>query len=161
MFLKKVKARPDELILEVKINAANIAKSKGIEFVKSIEEGLPEIEVDRSYILRALMNLTVNALNFTQDGGRVEIGAGLASEGGREFVCMRVIDNGPGITEHEQAKVFEKYYRSQKTLGVKGSGLGLAIVRAIAESHGGRVTLESTPGEGSVFSILIPVSKGS
>jgi signal transduction histidine kinase len=69
-----------------------------------------------------------------------------------------VADSGVGIPREEQSRIFEKFYRvgRSETQGRRGSGVGLALVRHIAEAHGGRVTVESTPGEGSRFTVWLP-----
>ena len=80
----------------------------------------------------------------------------LAREG--ERLALRITDHGIGIPSHEQGKIFEKFYRVSTGLvhNTKGSGLGLTIVRHIVEAHGGEIVVESAPGKGSRFTILLP-----
>jgi signal transduction histidine kinase len=77
-------------------------------------------------------------------------------------VIISVADNGPGIPQQEQMRLFEKFYRAQQrgTENVKGSGLGLAIVKSVAERHGGRVWCRSQAGQGSTFYLLLPLAEG-
>jgi len=157
LFLKKAGVLPLDIVLETKINASDTAKKAGVKLVKSVEDGLPELELDKSYINRALMNLTINALTFTPQGGTVTIGCAAVTEEGRDYVAFTVTDTGPGIPEEEHDKVFQKYYRSPMANAKEGTGLGLAIVKAVTEAHGGRVTLDSSPGKGSTFKMLLPV----
>ncbi|MBI5694525.1 MAG: PAS domain S-box protein [Nitrospirae bacterium] len=119
--------------------------------------GLPPAYVDRRLLLRAVSNLLGNAASYTQAGGEVTLRAGRLAEDGRDCVVISVTDNGPGIPPEEQGRVFEMYYRAKGSAGTKGTGLGLAIVAAAAAAHGGRVELESEPGKGSTFRLVIPV----
>jgi DNA-binding response OmpR family regulator len=98
---------------------------------------------DRRRVSEAVMNLAHNAVQHTDDDEAVSIGTSLSAE----EVRLWVRDHGPGFSEHEQAGIFDRE-----------RGLGLAIVRAIAEAHGGRVELESRPGKGSTFTIVLPRS---
>ena len=72
------------------------------------------------------------------------------------FVEISVSDTGPGIPREEQARVFDRFWQSKRTMG-RGTGLGLAIARGIVEAHGGRIWLESEPGRGSTFSFTLPI----
>ena len=76
-------------------------------------------------------------------------------------MLFTVKDKGIGIPRSEQKKIFEKFFRGEDSLGheTKGSGLGLALVRHIMEAHGGQVEVESTPGKGSTFTLVLPVGK--
>lgn len=110
--------------------------------------------VDRDALVQALINLLANAAKYAADGQRVLVSA-LPEAGG---VALAVQDFGPGIAPAEQAKVFQPFYRvgSELTRTTTGSGLGLALVAETARAHGGRVELESTPGQGSAFKLLLP-----
>ena len=82
-----------------------------------------------------------------------------ATVDGTEFIRVSVTDEGPAIPEGEAEKVFDMYYSSPRTAGIKGSGLGLAIAKGVAAAHGGRVDLISSEGRGSTFEFLLPVKK--
>ena len=114
---------------------------------------LPNVSGDTDLLLLAIHNLLVNALKFTRPGDTVEL---RAFEDGSNIV-IEVADTGPGIPEAEQAHVWEELYRGEAGRGVPGSGLGLALVRAIAERHNGRVGLRSRVGQGTVFTLRLPV----
>ena len=132
------------------------AEKKRIDFTLDEDRYLPPIFVDKRYITRAIGNIVQNAVKYTPEGGRVTIGAHFMP-GGQDSVVISVSDTGPGIPEHDRDKIFEKYYRSKGTSGVKGSGLGLAIAKTIVEAHCGRIELESEPGKGSTFRIVLPI----
>ena len=108
---------------------------------------------DRDLLFLAVYNLLDNALKFTRPGDIIEV---RAVENGRT-VTVEVADTGPGIPEDELPHVFEELYRGQRARGTEGSGLGLALVRAIAERHRGMVTVRSREGEGTVFTLHLPL----
>ncbi len=114
---------------------------------------LPQISGDPDLLFLAVHNLLENAVKFTRPGDRVEV---RAFEDGSSVV-IEVADTGPGIPEDELPHVWEELYRGQGARGVPGSGLGLALVRAVIERHGGRVSLRSRVGQGSVFTVRLPV----
>lgn len=139
-----------ELVEAVVAPFRPLAGEKGI--VLAIEPVDPALELhcDRARMESALSNLLDNALKFTASGGRVEVGAG--QEG--DSIRLWVRDSGPGIGPEEQVHVFERFYRGRHQSA--GSGLGLAIVQSVVQAHGGRVLLESAPGEGSCFTLQLP-----
>ena len=109
---------------------------------------------DETQLTSMFMNLVDNAVKYTSPGGRVEVTGGFE---GSEIV-IRVSDTGIGIPEGKLPRIFERFYRVDKARSKEtgGTGLGLSIVKHVAENHGGRVTVESTPGEGSVFTVHLP-----
>jgi two-component system, OmpR family, sensor kinase len=110
------------------------------------------IVADRQRLTQAVMNLSQNAVSHTHVGDAVELGSELRSERARLWVK----DTGPGVPELEQARIFERFVRLDRAPAGEGAGLGLAITRAVAEAHGGRVELDSRPGEGACFTVIIP-----
>lgn len=131
-----------------------LAAKKGIELRLEAAPGLPKVMMDKKYVERAITNLVSNAVNYTPEGGQVTLGASMNDE----VLELSVTDTGPGIPREERERIFEKFYRAPETSGKKGSGLGLAIVKGVAEAHGGQVELESAPGEGSRFSMFLPLT---
>jgi len=129
----------------------------GFAYEERIDE-VPPLRVDREAMARSLLNLVNNALKYSQD--RKYIGVHLYRENGS--VKLEVIDHGIGIPHQEQHKIFEKFYRVGDPLvhNTKGSGLGLSLVRHIVQAHGGEVLVDSAPGEGSKFTIALPVKTG-
>jgi len=120
---------------------------------------VPPIRVDREAMARSVVNLVNNALKYSQD--HKYIGVNLYRENGS--VKLEVIDHGIGIPNREQEKIFEKFYRVGDPLvhNTKGSGLGLSLVRHIAHAHGGEVSVDSTPGQGSKFTIELPLQESA
>jgi signal transduction histidine kinase len=116
---------------------------------------LPPARIDAGAIAQSLSNLLDNAVKYSRDNKDVIVS--LRREG--DFIVIAVQDHGVGIPRDEHAKVFDRFHRVSTGLihDVKGSGLGLSIVRHIVEAHGGNVTLESRPGEGSTFFLYLPV----
>lgn len=133
-------ARAQEAQVEVRIEGA---------------QGLPPWEADRDRLKQVLLNLLSNAIKYNRQGGSVVLSA-LAGE---STTCLRVKDTGTGIPEHAIPHLFEKFYRvpdAEATLS--GTGLGLAICKEIVQGHGGRMEVESRPGQGSTFSVYLPRS---
>ncbi len=113
------------------------------------------VQADAMRLEQALQNLAANALRHTPTGGRVQLSAG--REG--EAVVLRVRDTGEGISPEHLPHVFDRFYKadaSRRESSGSGSGLGLSIVKAIVERHGGRITVTSTPGEGTIFEVSLP-----
>jgi two-component system OmpR family sensor kinase len=111
------------------------------------------IVADRQRITQALMQLTQNAVQHTEEEDEIGVGAFVGEEEARLWVR----DTGPGIPFEEQARVFDRFYRARGERRSEGAGLGLAIVQAIARAHGGRLDLSSLPGAGATFTIVLPV----
>ena len=114
---------------------------------------LPQISGDPDLLFLAMYNLLENAVKFTRPGNRVEV---RAFEDG-SILVIEVADTGPGIPEDELPHVWEDLYRGQGARGIPGSGLGLALVRAVIERHGGKVSLRSRVGQGSMFTLRLSV----
>ncbi len=129
----------------------------GFTYEEKIDE-VPPVRVDREAMARSLVNLVNNALKYSQD--RKFIGVNLYRDNGS--LKLEVVDHGIGIPHQEQSKIFEKFYRVGDPLvhNTKGSGLGLSLVRHIAQAHGGDVLVDSSPGQGSKFTITLPMNPG-
>lgn len=119
------------------------------------ESGNVTARVDADQIHQALMILLDNAVKFSPPGGTVRVTLKVNDE----TVDIPVIDDGPGIPPDIQERIFERFYRAEASHTWRGFGLGLPIARAIAERHGGTLTVESTPGQGATFRLLIPRSE--
>lgn len=119
-----------------------------------VDTGHAVILADRHRITQAMVNLLDNAVRHTVPGDRIELGSSLQPGG----VRLWVRDFGPGVPYEDQERIFRRFARANNGRGEAGTaGLGLAIVRAIAEAHGGLVEIHSRPGDGSVFTVSLPV----
>jgi signal transduction histidine kinase len=141
--------------------AAGAARHAGITLTSEIQPLLPQVFVDRRQIHRALMNLVNNAIKFTPRGGEVTLRARLLEERRADapcdYVLLSVSDTGEGLSPEESPYVFDAYWQAPNGKRKTGTGLGLAIVKRIAVAHGGNVSVRSTPGKGSAFTIMVPV----
>jgi signal transduction histidine kinase len=121
---------------------------------------LPRLWADKNHLVQILSNLLDNALKYTRPEGRVWVEAHTSSTGARAVLEIRVGDTGLGIPEDEQARVFERFYRgSNNPPGATGTGLGLSIIHELMAQHGGTITVDSRPGEGSVFTLHFPLTQ--
>jgi two-component system, OmpR family, phosphate regulon sensor histidine kinase PhoR len=124
-----------------------------------VEPDLPEARLDADAMQQALANLVDNAIKYSDARRRLSV---TARQVGAEL-HLEVADEGIGIAPREQARIFDKFYRVGRsdTQGRRGSGVGLALVKHIVEAHGGRVSVESRVGEGSRFTIALPMAGAS
>ncbi len=116
---------------------------------------LPVIQADRDKLVMAMHNLVGNAVKYTSEDGQVDVGVQIASD---RFV-MEVSDTGIGISDQDQQKIFEKFYRArdERMASIPGTGLGLSLAREVVRLHGGDITVESEHGKGSTFTLSLPV----
>jgi signal transduction histidine kinase len=124
----------------------------------AVAPDLPEVPMDPDAVGQALANLVDNAIKYSAEDRALTVQAHV--EGGE--LVLAVADHGIGIPRAEQARIFDKFYRAgrSETQGRRGSGVGLALVRHVAEAHGGSVTVVSAPGEGSRFTLRLPLAEG-
>ena len=130
------------------------AESGGVRVVFDRPATPVQVSGDAEEIGTVLNNLISNAVKYTRSGGRV----GVAMEGGQPWTQVTVTDTGIGISQVDRNHLFSTFHRSSnpEALSLPGTGLGLAISRRIAESHGGRIEVESTLGRGSTFRLVLP-----
>jgi signal transduction histidine kinase len=127
---------------------------QGFKVDVRVAPDLPEIALDADAVGQALANLIDNAIKYSAERKSLAIDARLVDG----QLAIIVADAGVGIPREEHARIFDKFYRvgRSETQGRRGSGVGLALVRHVAEAHGGRVTVESRPGQGSRFTVWLP-----
>jgi signal transduction histidine kinase len=143
----------DELVRSVVDEFEHVASTTGHRLELSIAPGLKPVRGDREALAQAIWNLLDNAIKYSP--GRPEVWIEVARED--SYAAIRVRDEGPGISQKERKFLFEKFVRgaAARSSTVKGSGIGLAMVDRIVRAHKGRILLESTPGRGSTFTILL------
>ncbi len=133
------------------------AARAGLDLQVDIPEGLPEVLADRSRLEQVLVNLLHNAIKFTPAGGQLRLEARPDDTMLRFAVC----DTGIGISNEAQLRIFERFYKADRSRSGGGTGLGLAIARHLVEAHGGRIWVESTEGRGATFYFTTPIAAGS
>jgi signal transduction histidine kinase len=124
-----------------------------VSVVAQAPDTVPAVRADRERLKQVLMNLVENAVKYSPAGGEVDVRA-WADNG---LVLVAVEDQGPGIPREQQGLIFEKFGRANVGGGKPGSGLGLFIARSIAEAHGGSLMVRSAPGQGSTFTLELPL----
>jgi len=145
---------PGDIIADAVSELATQIEEKQLR-IESDMNDLPEIDLDREAITDAMSNLIANAVKYSPAGGRIQL-TGRVSD---RFLVIEVCDEGPGIAPEELRHVFRRFYRGQgqHQKNVSGTGLGLALVHAAVQGHGGSVGVESRPGNGSRFTIRLPL----
>jgi len=156
--LEKSKQNIMEIIEDCVNQVQVLAKEHDITLSIMKEPDLPEIYLNIDSISRALMNIVSNAIKYSPDGKRIKIRAERSRDG--EYVEVSVEDQGAGISEADQKKVFDRFYRCENaTHTVKGTGLGLHLVKVTIEKHHkGQVFVHSKEGEGSTFGFRLPIN---
>ncbi len=140
------------------------AESSGLTLsVVPLPPDLPVVKGDPARLVQALGELVENAIIFTPTGGQVNIQVETAEEKEGQWVTVSVRDTGPGIGADEQDRVFDHFYRGSlaESGHIPGTGLGLSMVHEIMDAHGGRVTIDSTVGQGSVFALWLRADAAS
>jgi signal transduction histidine kinase len=137
------------------LESAQVHLPEGISLRLTAVDGVSSVVCDENKLRQVLVNLVDNAIKYSPDGGEVEI----RLNAGNGECRIEVVDEGLGIPGSERERIFEKFYRldPQQTQGVGGSGLGLYICRELVERMHGRLSVESQPGEGSRFTVALPV----
>jgi PAS domain S-box-containing protein len=142
-----------KLLSEVLTSQSPLASSASLSLRLEAEPMLPDLWADHNRMLQVFENLLGNAVKFTRAGGQITLGA----KADAENVLFFVADTGRGIDGDHLPRVFDRYWQARHEDRAQGVGLGLPIVRGIVEAHGGRIWVESSPGQGSTFSFAIPV----
>ena len=140
---------------------AALAKDKNLTLEPEIPAAVPRVEGDPDKLARTLVNLLGNGIKFTPRGGKITVGAHPDETNDR--VIFWVKDNGEGIPRESHEKIFEKFgqVENRKAGRKMSTGLGLTFCKMIVEGHGGRIWVDSAPGQGSMFSFALPANRGS
>jgi signal transduction histidine kinase len=131
------------------------ATENGVVLELRLDPSVDLVEGDERRIRQVIFNLLSNAVKFTPQGGRVDVSTAPANG----EVQVAVADTGPGIAGTDQARIFEEFQQARTGDGERpeGTGLGLALSKKLIELHGGRIWVESEPGQGSTFTFTLPV----
>lgn len=156
--VKKYTLRPDDVgeVVRKAVDAtAAAAAGQRLKLVVDVPDDLPVVWIDREAISQVMTNLLSNAIKYGADGEQVEVVARVGLDG----LDVSIRDQGFGIQLEDQSKIFEHFYRVQSADVRKrrGTGIGLTIVRYIVEAHGGSIAVESQPGQGSTFTVTLPL----
>lgn len=141
----------NEFLTDAFDSVARSGNNNAIQFALDLPRNLSNIQLDKDLLRVAINNLLTNAVKYNNPGGKVS----LTAEETEDEIILKISDNGIGIAKKDQAKIFEKFYRSNvdNVTQRSGHGLGLALAKEIIDLHHGKLYLESTEGEGSVFTI--------
>jgi heavy metal sensor kinase len=151
MTLEMKPVRLDVVIDYLLEDVRALADSKEIQ-VASDKSGAITIQANEIHLRRLFMNLLDNAVKYTDKGGRVEVR--VFEESGNGVVVIQ--DNGTGIPAEHLPNIFDRFYRANKGGRADGYGLGLGIVKSIVDAHKGRIEVQSAPGQGTTFRVILP-----
>lgn len=162
LLLARIQAKPPLIakpLLLGELAEETVREAKAVSGHISVKLGLIKqavVDADEYYLRRALWVLLDNAIKYNHPGGEVEVNVTVNKEKGEAI--LSVIDTGPGIDEKDLTKIFDRFYRGDPSRSQgKGFGLGLALAKGIVETHGGKITVDSHPGQGSRFNIVLPL----
>jgi two-component system, cell cycle sensor histidine kinase and response regulator CckA len=127
-----------------------------VELETSLGEGLAPVETDPDQLVQVILNIALNGRDAMPEGGRLRLATGTLECDGDRFVSVEVTDTGTGMDEHVRSRLFEPFFTT-KAKG-RGTGLGLATAYGVVSQSGGRIEVESAPGEGSTFRVLLPAA---
>ena len=146
----------DQLLREAVEAARPLAAEHEVELELDAEGGADLIG-DRARLAQILDNLIANAVKFTPPGGHVEVRTFREAD----VVVVEVADTGIGISDEDQDRLFQRFFRAEGAIlhAIEGTGLGLAIVKAIVDAHGGELSVESISGQGTTFRIALPLEQ--
>lgn len=148
-----------DLVEEIRSTHESLLERKGLTFRTDAPTDLPRLFADRTKAEHVLGNLVSNAIEFTPEGGRVEVRGELQEEG---WARIEVVDTGVGIAPEDQERIFEEFVSLDDDVDRRlgGTGLGLSIARRIVKMHGGEIGVESDRGQGSRFHFTLPTVLG-
>jgi len=157
MELKKEDVKIASLVKDTVDSIKVYAARKKIALSVEMDDALPRPMCDRDRITQVIINLVMNAVKFTPEGGKIAVRCRLLTASGKKIVQVSVTDTGPGMLQEEADLLFNRFKQLVATDKVKGTGLGLAISKAIIDLHGGKIWVESEEGKGSTFKFTLPV----
>lgn len=140
-----------ELVIDAIELLRSLAQQNRVELNADVPTGLPMVDADRERMLQVFSNIGGNAIKFTPRGGRVDFRVAHCGSA----LKFSIRDSGPGIAPDDLPHLFERFWQAEKTRSI-GSGLGLPIAKRLIEAHGGEISVESRPGQGSCFTFTLP-----
>jgi two-component system phosphate regulon sensor histidine kinase PhoR len=148
--------RPIDIISQAKDRLRLQVERAGLTLNVACPDDLPPVVADEGRVQQVVTNLLHNAIKFTPSGGTVTVGATLQQE--KQEVLFFIIDTGIGVAEEDLPRIFERFYKTDRSRSSGGTGLGLAIARHQVEAHGGLIWAESQVGKGSTFYFTLPLA---
>lgn len=145
-----------EQLIQCILGFETILEEKNINIETDIEDGV-SVNADESLMELVWNNLISNAVKFTKENGKIRFSLSRTQEG----VTVVVTDNGEGMDPETCQHIFEKFYQGDTSHAVKGNGLGLALVKRILDIHHGEIHIESQRGEGSTFTVILPIKQSN
>jgi len=142
-----------ELVGEVVSHLKPQAERQELVVAIDMPAGLPAVPADRDRLRQVILNLLHNAIKFTAAQGRISISAATLGDA----VTVSITDTGVGIAREDLPRVFERFYKADRSRAGSGTGMGLAIAKHIVEAHGGSIWVQSQEGKGSTFSFRLPL----
>ncbi len=143
----------NSLVEEVAFQLKPLAARQNITLATRLAEGLPEVPADRERLRQVIVNLVHNAIKFNRPKGSILA----VTRPGDASVVVEISDTGQGIPRNDLPRIFERFYKADRSRSGQGSGMGLAIAKHIVEAHGGEIRVSSEEGHGSTFSFSLPV----
>ncbi|RPI30212.1 MAG: GAF domain-containing protein, partial [Chloroflexota bacterium] len=159
---RRVRTDANELVNDVLVLVRHLARTGGVDIITELIPGLPWISVDPSQIKQVLLNLVHNAIQAMPKGGVLKVFTSLSQSGGgkegQDWLTIAVSDTGEGISRQNIDRIFEPFFTTRPA--GTGTGLGLSVSYGIVTDHGGYIEVESQPGEGSCFTVFLPLRSG-
>ncbi len=159
VILKPEKVNLGEAIDQALAHNSALLKEKRLILRPDIPETLPQVRLDKEILHQILHHLIRNAALASPEEGEIRLRVDIKQEGGHQFLLIEVHDSGPGIAVEDFPRVFSRRYRAEyRTIdGLGDNGLGLPLVKALTDANGGRIWIESAPGQGTSFIVLLPL----
>jgi two-component system, OmpR family, phosphate regulon sensor histidine kinase PhoR len=148
-----------EIVLRPVERLQSQAERSGLDLIVDLERGLPLVQADAERVHQVLTNLVHNAIKFTPVGGTITVRATHSPNPYLGEVIFTVTDTGAGIPQDDLPRIFERFYKADRSRAAGGTGLGLAIAKHIVQVHGGRIWVKSVETQGSTFYFSLPAVK--
>jgi PAS domain S-box-containing protein len=157
---RRVPTELHPLIAQMITDRADLAARHDLSLDYLPKLDLPPALVEPTMFTQVISNLMSNAINYTASGGMVTLSTGVRQDHQQEWITISVQDTGPGISDADRPHIFERFYRGEagRKSGAPGTGLGLSICRQVVEKMEGRLTVESTPGQGATFTVWLKLA---